>query len=175
MAKLLKHLGFGAKKAPQPPKPDYTAPKSTSTESALARSPTSDRSTTSLSTVTSNIGDFEVAQLPGSPHKIAPSEKGGFGGARPKDIGGGISPKSTPGDRGSVSIDEPETPGPEKETREGAVGGQGSSATPVSVCKHSAVKITWVTAVRPYCLPYPTLESPAGWFSHLRRQRNFSY
>ena len=136
--KLLKHLGFGAKKAPpQPPKPDYTAIKLTSSESALSKSPTSDRSGTS------HIGEFELAQLPGSPHRITPSDKGNFGGARPKDSGGGISPKSAPGDRASVSIDEPETPGPEKESQQGKSGGQGASATPVSECKHNAVKVTW--------------------------------
>ena len=142
MAKLLKHLGFGGKKAPpQPPKPDYTAIKPTSSESALSKSPTSDRSGTS------HIGEFELAQLPGSPHRIAPSDKNSFGGARPKDTGGGISPKSAPGDRASISVDEAESPGPEKDTREGTGGGPGASATPVSGCKHNAVKVTWCS----YC------------------------
>ena len=145
-ARLIKQLVFGKKNLPpQPPKPDYTAIKSTSTESSLARSPTSDRSSTSLPPTTSQLGEFEVPQLPGSPHRVAPTEKGGFGGARPKDSGGGVSPKSAPGDRASVSLaDEPETPGADqKENTEGAVRGPGASATPVSQCKQGAVKVTW--------------------------------
>ncbi len=90
MSKLLKHLGLGGKKAPpQPPKPDYSALKSSSLDSSLARSPTSEKSAAGMSTTSSQISGFEVGQLQGSPgHR----EKG-FGGARPKDTGGGgVSP-----------------------------------------------------------------------------------
>ena len=132
--KLLRIIGV-KKNPPQPPKPDYT-PKSASTDSSLARSPPSETSFTSLSTATSHIGDVEVAQLQCSPHRIVSggAEKGAaFGGARPKDSGGGVSPKST--DRAQMrstsSVDEPEAPAKgQSERLDGATGGP--SATPVS-------------------------------------------
>ena len=90
MSKLLKHLGLGGKKAPpQPPKPDYSALKS----SSLDKSPTSEKSNIGMSTTSSQISGFEVGQLQGSPgHRV---DKG-YGGARPKDSGGGggMSPHS---------------------------------------------------------------------------------
>lgn len=140
MAKLLKHLGFGGKKAPpQPPKPDYSAVKSQSTESSLARSPTSERSSTTMSTAGSHIGDFEVAQLQGSPaHRMvqstSSSEKA-FGGARPKDSGG-VSPKSVDRlqMRSAGSVDEPETPAASENVNSvGKPRKKGTSATPVSI------------------------------------------
>ena len=143
MAKLLKHLGFGGKKQapPQPPKPDYSGIKSAGTEFSLARSPTNERSTGSLPTGSSHIGEADGAQLQGSPHRVAATgsaEKGSssYGGARPKDTGGGgVSPKGASIDRVSMpsvsSIDDPEGPATgEQERQEGAVG-SGSSATPV--------------------------------------------
>ena len=141
MAKLLKHLGFGGKKAPpQPPKPDYSGVRQTGTEYSLARSPTNERSTGTLPSGTAHIGEAEGAPLQGSPHRAAAgavTEKGSssFGGARPKDTGGGgVSPKGATLDRVSMpsvsSIDDPEGPATENDRKDAAVGG-GSSATPV--------------------------------------------
>ena len=92
MSKLLKHLGLGGKKAPQPPKPDYSALKSASLDSSLARSPTDDKHDKGMSTTSSHVSGFEVGQLQGSPgHRV---DK--YGGARPKESGGGggMSPHS---------------------------------------------------------------------------------
>ncbi len=130
MSKLLKHLGIGGKKAPpHPPKPDYSSSKSQSFDSSLTRSPTSEKSCTGLSTTSSQISGFEVAQLQGSPHKV------GDKGARPKDSGG-ISPHALLQGRASAPVlsggEEIESP-----TGEEAGGAQGAtgpapSATPVS-------------------------------------------
>ena len=119
MAKLLKHLGIGVKKASATPKPDYGTLRSAGTESSLARSPTSERSTSSLSTTASHIGEFEVAQLQNSPHRIVGSEKG-----RPKDSGGGgLSPKSSTSDRAALpSTEDSDAPAAGDSELEGAVG-----------------------------------------------------
>lgn len=93
MSKLLKHLGLGRDKKgpPQPPKPDYSALKNPSFDSSQqARSPTSEKQ--GMSTTSSQISGFDVGQLQGSPgHRVGDK---GYGGARPKDTGGGMSPHS---------------------------------------------------------------------------------
>lgn len=142
MAKLLKHVFGGKKPPPQPPKPDYSGIKSGGTDFPLTRSPTSERPTGSLPTGASHIGDL-VAQTQGSPHRTASSSEKAFGGARPKDTGGGgISPKGATIERSSMpsvsSIDDPEGPATgEQDRAEGAVG-PGPSATPVRIANKQA-------------------------------------
>ena len=133
MSKLLKHLGLGRDKKgpPQPPKPDYSAQKTLSFDgSQQARSPTSEKG---MSTTSSQISGFDMGQLQGSPgHR--PGDKG-YGGARPKDTGGGMSPHSlqTRPSVQSFGIDEGEAPASgENGGSPGATAGP--SATPVRCC-----------------------------------------
>ena len=123
-SKFLKHLGIGVKKQPPqpPPKPDYNPFKSTSSESSLVPSPTSDsKSSVSVSTITSQIGECETQ--PSSP--LRPTPKGE--GARPKDSGG-ISPKYPTSERTPLpsTSGSQEAEGPQQaESEQGAVGGSG--------------------------------------------------
>lgn len=101
MAKLLKHLGFGSKKgAPQPPKVDYGAQKSSSIQELLPRSPASERSSMCLPAIGSHAGDFETASMVSSPSRMcsgaATSDKyATYGGARQKEpSSSSVSPKS---------------------------------------------------------------------------------
>ncbi|KAK2177553.1 hypothetical protein NP493_593g01045 [Ridgeia piscesae] len=101
MAKLLKHLGFGSKKgAPQPPKVDYGAQKSSSVQELLPRSPASERSSMCLPAAGSHAGDFETASMVSSPSRMcsgaASSDKyATYGGARQKEpSSSSVSPKS---------------------------------------------------------------------------------
>ncbi len=130
MSKLLKHLGLGSKKAPpQPPKPDYSALKSSSLDSSLARSPTNEKSASGMSTTSSQISGFEVGQ--GSPGHRGPEK--GFGGARPKDTGGGgVSPHGmqTRPSIQSFGVGE-EGEAPMSVENGGSPGATGASATPV--------------------------------------------
>ena len=121
MAKLFKHLGFGGKKTPpQPPKPDYSGLKQASLDSPTARSPTSEPGRASFSGTAGHIGDLESTQ--GSPQRTTVVEKV-FGGARPKDSGGGdrnlLPPAASTDDGDGPAASE--TPAP-----------KGASATPVS-------------------------------------------
>lgn len=94
MAKLLKkHFGLGSKKGPpHPPKPDYITQKSSSVQELLTRSPTSDRAASSLTSASSHIGSFEVAQLSDSQSRHSRLSQSslasslGFGGARQKEV-----------------------------------------------------------------------------------------
>lgn len=133
MSKLLKHLGLGGKKdPPKPPKPDYSNLKSASLDSSLARSPTNEQSGTGMSTTSSQISGFGGGQMQGSPgHRDK-----GYGGARPKDSGGGgMSPHSLQTRQSVQSFglgDEGEAPASgENGGSPGATAGP--SATPVRV------------------------------------------
>ena len=104
-----KLLGSSKKTPPHPPRPDYSAQKSTSVQELLTKSPTRDRSTTSLCTAAGHFSEYghdhprdhhsshgtfpgvssESGQGPGSCSTL-PGDT--HGGARPKDSRN-LSPK----------------------------------------------------------------------------------
>lgn len=102
-SKFFGKIGLGRKSKALTHQPkDYNAQKSSSVQELLPKSPTSERARVgvSLSATSSGISDFDNTVTVSPGHK---TEKGGHGGARPKEpAGGGLSPKQSTSERHSM-------------------------------------------------------------------------